>query len=551
LLAMAPHDPHKIMRRLVVDVVTNASCPEMFQWDGHTFLLGEHLASGRFASVRALQTVSPHPGLPALVGKIVDRRGWSDEADLLTAVSPHPHIVRFFGEVRPNLEWRVLILERAHGELFTRVESMEDLDESAAARWMAELMSAVEHCHSMGIAHRDIKPENLLLRTEGGDAALCLADFGAAKRMASRMGFHSPCGSKGYAAPEASLGRSGTACYGAAADLWSCGVVAYVLLTGTMPALQTAPPLNGGLTSPTCELIAPAELWYDVSTEAVDLVRALLRPHGSRLSASEARLHPWLNRSQSSTGGMMNGGMMNGGMMTPDVPAIPTTRRGMAEVQGVSKGPTNGDTRAGDFLPATARRLLASPRRLRDLRSVPDRFAEGWECSQREWADRLARLADDKRAPVVPHTPPPPAADFMLPRAALTPARPSGRLAGVARAAWAQAHQQSHSWGQDSIQGTTLVGGRALSVATGLDRLAAIGSTSSGKLATSTPEPQPCKRMLGMDHHERVPSSVGSHVVLDDASASSSESRAAWQPGLKRARSISSHLMRLCIPPDP
>ena len=539
-------------RRLVVDVVTNASCPEMFQWDGHTFLLGEHLASGRFASVRALQTVSPHPGLPTLVGKVVDRRGWSDEADLLNAVSPHPHIVRLFGEVRPNLEWRVLILERAHGELFTRVETMEGLDESAAARWMAELMSAVEHCHSMGIAHRDIKPENLLLRTEGCDAALCLADFGAAKRMATRMGFHSPCGSKGYAAPEASLGRSGAACYGAAADLWSCGVVAYVLLTGTMPALQTAPPLNGGLTSPTCELIAPAELWYDVSTEAVDLVRALLQPHGSRLSASEARLHPWLNRSPSSTDGMMNRGMM-----TPDVPAIPKTRPGMVEVQGVGDGPTYGDARAGNTFPSTACRLLASPRRLRDLRSVPDRFAEGWECSQREWADRLARLADDKRAPVVPHTPPPPAADFMLPRAALTPARTSGRLRG---AAWAQSHQQqSPSWGQDCIHGTALVGGlvggRALSVATGLDRLASIGSTSSGKLATSTPEQQPCKRMLGMDHHAHTPSSmgmgVGSPVVLDDASASSSESRAAWQPGLKRARSISSHLMRLCIPPDP
>ena len=106
--------------------------------------------------------------------------------------------------------------------------------EDDARRVIAQLLAAVRFMHSQGVLHRDIKPENILLESVAPDAPIKLADFGSAKRLASAgpaAYAHTPCGSMGYAAPEQIALHQ----YEREVDMWSVGVVAYVLLSGAMP----------------------------------------------------------------------------------------------------------------------------------------------------------------------------------------------------------------------------------------------------------------------------------------------------------------------------
>lgn len=280
------------MASLAIDVAATR-CPDHCTWQHHAIQLGDVLGSGRFATVRAVGALH---GLPPLAAKVVEGGHASHEAALLATLH-HPHILRCFGLVKLS-RYELILLERCAGELFDRVQSMDNLNEHQAARWMLQLMSAVEHTHAHGVVHRDIKPENILLRTLEDTSPLVLSDFGGAKRLVGVL--HSPCGSRGYVAPEtipslrAASQRSGEG-YGTAADVWSCGVVAHVLLTGTLPtkALFTACATEVW-PSNLREAFMEEEALAGVSSGAVDFLCTLLRPHRSRSSASDAVSHGWL-----------------------------------------------------------------------------------------------------------------------------------------------------------------------------------------------------------------------------------------------------------------
>lgn len=330
---------------LVIDVAATR-CPDRCTWQQHTIDLGATLGSGRFATVRAVRDLQ---GMPSLAAKIIEGGHAIHEVELLKMLD-HPHILHCFGLVQLS-RYDLILVERCAGELFDRVQSMDSLDELQAARWMLELVSAVEHTHAHGVVHRDIKPENILLRTMDSTSPLVLSDFGGAKRCLVGV-LHSPCGSRGYGAPEtvpslaAASQRSGEG-YGTAADMWSCGVVAHVLLTGTLPtrAIYVACasevwPSNLAKADKAAAASEPARLEHDkreateraetkvaeearraqvaaqrlraafgddsalsgVSNDAIDFLCALFRPHSSRLSASTALSHAWLsNRSNSAS----------------------------------------------------------------------------------------------------------------------------------------------------------------------------------------------------------------------------------------------------------
>ena len=312
--------PDSAQLSLAIDVAAT-QCPDHCTWQNHAIHLGDVLGSGRFASVRAVGALS---GLPPLAAKIVEAGHAASHEVALLAIFDHPHILRCFGLVQLS-RYELILVERCAGELFERVQRMDSLDEHQAARWMLELVSAVEHTHAHGVVHRDIKPENILiaLRTVDATSPLKLSDFGSAKRLAGVL--HSPCGSHGYRAPETvtSLAAASLGCgegYGTAADMWSCGVVAHVLLTGTLPmrAVYTAcatevwhsttyatsalrrrrHPLPDPDPDPdpyqVREALKAEEALAAVSNEALDFLGALLRPHRSRLTASAALSHAWL-----------------------------------------------------------------------------------------------------------------------------------------------------------------------------------------------------------------------------------------------------------------
>jgi 5'-AMP-activated protein kinase catalytic alpha subunit len=143
----------------------------------------------------------------------------------------HPHVVGI-REVLASRERVFVVMEYARGgELFAKV-ARGRLTEDAARKYFQQLIAAVGFCHSRGVAHRDLKPENLLLDEEG---RLKVTDFGLAalpEQLRQDGLLHTQCGTPAYVAPEVLRKRGYD---GAKADMWSCGVVLYVLLCGFLP----------------------------------------------------------------------------------------------------------------------------------------------------------------------------------------------------------------------------------------------------------------------------------------------------------------------------
>jgi len=118
------------------------------------------------------------------------------------------------------------------GELFDKIVTASRFDEPTARKYFRQLISGVEYCHRQGVCHRDLKPENLLLDDQ---AMLKISDFGLSALYGSDHNMtllHTTCGTPNYVAPEVLADKGYD---GFMADVWSCGVILYVLLAGFLP----------------------------------------------------------------------------------------------------------------------------------------------------------------------------------------------------------------------------------------------------------------------------------------------------------------------------
>jgi serine/threonine protein kinase len=116
------------------------------------------------------------------------------------------------------------------GELFERIKNKGLYNEKDAVNVMRKILEALAYIHSIGIIHRDLKPENLILKNKDDDYEVKIADFGLASFIKPGEKLHLPCGSPGYVGPEV-LNEKGEG-YDTQADVFSIGVILYVLLTG-------------------------------------------------------------------------------------------------------------------------------------------------------------------------------------------------------------------------------------------------------------------------------------------------------------------------------
>ncbi|WVZ54628.1 hypothetical protein U9M48_005395 [Paspalum notatum var. saurae] len=199
--------------------------------------LGRTIGEGTFAKVRFAKNTET--GEPVAI-KILDKEKVlkhkmveqiKREISTMKLIK-HPNVVRIY-EVMGSKTKIYIVLEYATGgELFDTIVNHGRMREDEARRYFQQLINAVDYCHSRGVYHRDLKPENLLLDSYGN---LKVSDFGlsALSQQIKDDGLlHTTCGTPNYVAPEV-LEDQGYD--GAMADLWSCGVILFVLLAGYLP----------------------------------------------------------------------------------------------------------------------------------------------------------------------------------------------------------------------------------------------------------------------------------------------------------------------------
>lgn len=276
-----------------VRVVPGGDVTEVYQ-------LGTLLGDGAFSKVYLAESLEEPGGLAAV--KVIDKRELCREGDKMFLVDKeieimsqldHAHIVRLY-EVYENETEVCLVMELAKGgELFDRLLEVGSLGEREAGRLMAQVLSAVSHLHSLGIVHRDLKPENLLYYDNRSGSPLLVADFGLSEYEEVLSPASPVCGTATYLAPEVISGSSSTRHQ----DLWSCGVIAYILLAGYPPFCKEP----GGDEDSLLRQIVQGRLhfhhqfWHSVSEPAQDFVRRLLVADPClRMDAQEALAHPWI-----------------------------------------------------------------------------------------------------------------------------------------------------------------------------------------------------------------------------------------------------------------
>ncbi len=226
----------------------------------------------------------------------------------------HKHIIRLY-DVFDEAQFYYLVTEKMMGgELFDRIVQKSYYNEKEARDVCKILFEAMRFCHRHKIAHRDLKPENLLLtvsipawkntlgvarcsshntvfcKSESDDSDIKIADFGFAKKVKTPNSLTTQCGTPGYVAPEILEGKP----YDTQADMWSLGVIVYILLGGYPPFIeQNQRELFRKIRKGQYEF--HEEYWGQVTNDAKDLIRKLLTVNPSqRYDAEAAMRNGWI-----------------------------------------------------------------------------------------------------------------------------------------------------------------------------------------------------------------------------------------------------------------
>ncbi|EOY20050.1 hypothetical protein QUC31_005842 [Theobroma cacao] len=254
---------------------------------------GRLLGQGNFAKVYYARNIESSQSVAI---KVIDKEkvlkvGMIDqtkrEISVMSLVK-HPNILELY-EVMASKSKIYFVMEYAKGgELFNKVAKGK-LREDMARKYFQQLISAVDFCHSRGVYHRDLKPENLLLDEDG---ILKVSDFGLSALTESKHQdglLHTTCGTPAYVAPEV-INRKGYD--GAKADIWSCGVILYVLLAGYLP-------FHDSNLIAMYRKISKADYkfpgWF--SPEVTKLLSRILNPNPkARISIAKIMSNPWFKK---------------------------------------------------------------------------------------------------------------------------------------------------------------------------------------------------------------------------------------------------------------
>ena len=257
----------------------------------HQYIYKELLGRGRFGRVILGESPESHQQVAI---KVLPKEKTSmiklmKEVDILSEVD-HPNIVKYMKHYE-TAKYLYIVMEYCPGgDLFQKVVKQDKFTELEATKTMEEILRAINHCHHLGIIHRDLKPENIMYSSEG---ILKIIDFGLSMKENTRSD-EMVAGTACYISPEILKDEKFTK----ACDIWSLGVVLYVLLSGYLPFEGSSfEEVSENIKSYT-GLAFSYNRWNGISSHAKDLIRKMLDPNcETRITASDALNHPWFGSS--------------------------------------------------------------------------------------------------------------------------------------------------------------------------------------------------------------------------------------------------------------
>ncbi|KAJ4833928.1 Serine/threonine-protein kinase pepkr2 [Turnera subulata] len=268
-----------------IDVATQTGRKNKIEDD---YVLGAALGRGKFGSVRFCRCKAT--GVDFACKTL--RKGEETvhkEVEIMQHLSGHPGVVTLHAVYEESDCFHLVMELCSGGRLIDQMSEVVQYSEQRAANIFRDVMLVVKYCHDMGVVHRDLKPENILFVSSG---KIKLADFGLAMRISNGkycQTLSGLAGSPAYVAPEVLLGN-----YSEKVDIWSAGVLLYVLLVGALP-------FQGDSLEAVFEAIKTIKLdfhsgiWESVSKPARDLLaRMLTRDVSARITAEEVLRHPWI-----------------------------------------------------------------------------------------------------------------------------------------------------------------------------------------------------------------------------------------------------------------
>lgn len=256
--------------------------------------LGRTLGEGTFAKVKFARNVETGENVAI---KILDKEkvllnrmvGQIKREISTMKLIRHPNVIRMYEVMASKTKIYIVLEFVTGGELFDKIASQGRLKEDEARKYFQQLINAVDYCHSRGVYHRDLKLENLLLDANG---LLKVSDFGlsALSQQVREDGLlHTTCGTPNYVAPEVINNRGYD---GAKADLWSCGVILFIIMSGYLP-FEDSNLMSLYKKIFKAEFTCPA--WF--STSAKKLIKRILDPNPqTRMTMAEVIENEWFKK---------------------------------------------------------------------------------------------------------------------------------------------------------------------------------------------------------------------------------------------------------------
>uniref|UniRef100_A0A0K8TXV6 Calcium/calmodulin-dependent protein kinase type 1 n=1 Tax=Bactrocera latifrons TaxID=174628 RepID=A0A0K8TXV6_BACLA len=252
------------------------------------------LGTGAFSEVRLAES-KENPDDHFAV-KIIDKKALKgkeesleNEIRVLRRLA-HPNIVQLLETFEDK--WKVyLVMELVTGgELFDRIVEKGSYTEKDASDLIRQILEAVDYMHEQGVVHRDLKPENLLYYSPNNDSKIMISDFGLSKMEDSGI-MATACGTPGYVAPEVLAQKP----YGKAVDVWSIGVISYILLCGYPPFYdENDANLFAQILKGEFEFDSP--YWDEISESAKSFIQNLMCVNvDKRYTCKQALAHPWIS----------------------------------------------------------------------------------------------------------------------------------------------------------------------------------------------------------------------------------------------------------------